>query len=344
MNWPLTISTMQASDGARWDKFVQACDQATFFHLSGWANVVTKAYGHRCHYLYAEHNGEIVGVLPLVEIRSWLFGHSLVSTPFCVYGGVAATEPAAKQQLIQAAQAKARDLGVSHLELRHRAPECGSWPTKQLHVTFIKELPEGRDAILASIKKKQRAVIRQALKGDLRVRFDSEVDDFFQVYSESVRNLGTPVFPKRYFKLLKQEFDRSCDILTVRRGEQAVSSVMNFYFRDQVLPYYGGGVAEARALKSSDLMYYELMCNARERGYRIFDFGRSKIDSGAYHYKRHWGIEPAPLYYQFDLLKSDSLPDLNPNNPKYQAMIKLWRRLPLSVSQLLGPVLARSLG
>lgn len=331
---------------AAWDAFVDQCSRGSFFHRSGWKRVIESVYGHRCHYLYAEQDGTIVGVLPLVEQKSILFGHSLISTPFCVFGGVASESEEVMTFLEAQAIEKATSLGVDYLELRYPFSRNNPQLTEKCaHSTFGCELGEGPEAILAAIKKKQRAVVRHSLKNELSFRVDDDTQTAYDVYSESVRNLGTPVFPKKYFAALKREFGDACDVLTVEHQGAPVSSVLSFYYKNQVLPFYGGGLFSARALKSNDYMYYQLMCHAQEaRGCHFFDFGRSKDDSGAFKYKRTWGMEPVPLHYQFYLVKGTELPNLSPNNPKYQMFIKMWQKLPVWLSRMIGPFLSRYLG
>lgn len=341
--YQLHTLTLKDERTADWDNFVTGQAEGTFFHLSGWQQVLSQL-GHACYFLYATSNGIISGVLPLARVRSRLFGDALISTPFCVYGG-AVGDDAVKRFLEQAAIALAEQLGVGHLELRYRTPQQNDFTTRVQHATFSCPLAEDSDAILAGIKKKQRAVIRQALAQPLTYTFDQHPSDFYRTYSESVRNLGTPVFGKAFFESLLQAFPQHTEILTVRHEGKAVSSVLSFYFRDQVLPYYGGGVNEARQLKSNDFMYYQLMCHAKaDKGSQHYDFGRSKLDSGAYSYKKHWGMEAEELPYQYRLIRADALPNLSPNNPKYQLFIRLWQQLPLPVSQWLGPKLSRYLG
>jgi len=337
------LASLEQVGAAKWDRFVNADPGATFFHLAAWERVIRQVYGHHTHYLAACEDGSIRALLPLVLIRSWLFGRFLVSTPFCVQGGPIG-ERQAQDWLLDQARELANRLGVDYLEVRSRQATLPAMQADCHHANFSIELAPTPEEILAGIKKKQRAVVRHSLQQDFAHRFDVDVDSFFRVYSESVRNLGTPVFPKRYFKALLAEFGSQCDILTVEHRGRPVSSVLSFYFRDQVLPYYGGGIRQARDLKSNDYMYYTLMCEARRRGFARFDFGRSKVDSGAYQYKVHWGISPQPLYQHYCLVRAGKLPDLSPNNPKYQGIIQLWQRLPLLVSQQLGPLLSRNLG
>ena len=335
-----------ASETLRWDTFVEQCEQGSFFHLSPWKKVIEEVFKHPCHFLYAECQGDIVGVLPLVEQKSMLFGHALISTPFCVYGGVAADSEEVMLYLEQQAIALAHKLSVDYLELRY--PFSRNNPAlieKCAHSSFAWALANDDEAILAGVKKKQRAVIRHSLKNELSYRIDDDTTTAYEVYSESVRNLGTPVFARQYFKALKQQFKDKCEVLTVEHEGRAVSSVLSFHYKNQVLPFYGGGIAQARALKSNDFMYYQLMCSAKsQRQANYFDFGRSKDGSGAFKYKKSWGMEPSPLHYQFHLVKAKALPNLSPNNPKYQFFIRMWQKLPLSVSRMIGPFLSKYLG
>lgn len=340
----MDIRTLSDKDIERWEQFVEQCPDATFFHKAGWKKVLELAYGHQTHFLFAEQAGEIEGVLPLGHIKSFLFGNHLTSTPFCVYGGIAATTDAARTALKTAACQLAEELRVDHLELRNLTSSGDGWPVKDLYVTFKKEIDADSEVNLKNIPRKQRAMVRKGIKAGLKGEIDGDIERLYQVYSESVRNLGTPVFPKKYFKVLQSVFKDDCDILTITKEGELVASVLSFYFRDQVLPYYGGGLASARSVQGNDFLYWELMCRAAERGCREFDFGRSKEGTGSYSFKKHWGFEPTPLYYEFYLVKATELPDLNPLNPKYQRFIKIWKKLPVGVSQRLGPLLSRSLG
>lgn len=337
----------QNSDSKAWDDYVDNHQEGSFFHLSGWMRVIAKTYQHKSHYIYATNkDNQIIGVLPLVEQKSFLFGHTLVSTPFCVYGGAIADSPEVQTKLEDEAIEIAKKLNVDHLELRYKSEQNNpKFLTKDTHCYFTYDLEDSDDKILAGVKKKQRAVIRQSLKESLETDFNASTKMVHDVYAESVRNLGTPVFPAKYFENLKQEFGERCELMTVAKEGKIASAVMSFYYKQQVLPYYGGGLFEARALKSNDLMYYALMCHAQQnKNCTNFDFGRSKNDSGSFKYKKHWGMEAIPLHYQYYLVKSSELPNLSPNNPKYQMFIKMWQKLPVKVSQFLGPFLSKYLG
>ena len=340
----MRIETLTPDHHARWDAYVMAHPEATVFHLSGWKTVLEDSLGHRSHYLYAEEEGNIVGVLPLGHIASRLFANALISTPFCVYGGVLANDDGVRERLARAAREKAEALKVDYLEWRLRRPSGKPRPTKDLYVTFRKAIDPDPEANLKAVPRKQRAMIRKGMRADLTSVIDADVERLYDVYAESVRNLGTPVFPKAYFRALKAVFGERCEILLVEHQGRPVAGVMSFYFRDEVLPYYGGGTAEARRLYANDFMYWEVMRRAVEKGVRVFDYGRSKKGTGSYRFKKHWGFEPEPLYYEYDLVRAKEMPDINPLNPKYQLFIRLWQKLPLPVSKWIGPWLARDLG
>lgn len=344
MTTDIKIKLLDDSAISRWDTYVEEAEEATFFHKAGWQKVLQQAFGHRSHYIYAEQDDEIVGVLPLAEMKSWLFGHSLVSTPFCVYGGPVGESKAVIDLLIDYACQLADQLKVDHLELRNQKRVREDWPCKELYFTFRRAITDNEEENLKAVPRKQRAVVRKAIKLELDANFDEHIEPFFDAYSTSVRNLGTPVFSKNYFKILKQVFPGQCDVLSIRKDGQMVSSVMSFYFRDQVLPYYGGGSVLARHLKGNDYMYWQLMCRASGRGCRVFDFGRSKAGTGPFSFKKNWGFEPLPLYYEYYLVKAKEMPELNPTNPKYAMMIKCWKKLPLKLSQLIGPLVSKYLG
>jgi len=338
------IKILEPTAFQRWDDYVNASENGTFFHLSAWQTVIRQAFGHPTYYLYHEQEGNITGILPLVHIKSPLFGNSLISNAFCVYGGIVAQNQESFQALANKATDLANELGVDYLEMRNRVQQHSNWPHKELYVTFRKSLDPDHDKNMSAIPRKQRAMVRAGIKAGLVSVVDESIERFYRAYSESVRNLGTPVFPKPYFQILKELFGDACDIITIEHEGKAVASVMNFYYKGEVLPYYGGGTEQARDIKANDFMYWEVMRRAVERGCTVFDYGRSKVGTGSYRFKKHWGFEPEPLYYEVDLVKAKKIPEINPLNPKYQLFIAAWKRLPLPISQIIGPMLAKDLG
>jgi FemAB-related protein (PEP-CTERM system-associated) len=338
------IKRYARDDADRWDAFVGAADGATFFHRAAWRDIIEHELGHRAHYLYAERDGSISGILPLVEIRSRLFGHALISTPFCVYGGVVATDADSEASLTKSAAELADKLRVDYLELRNREPGSTGWPVKDLYVGFRKPISGDHDANLKAIPRKQRAMVRKGIAAGLEARCGNDIDAFYRVYAESVRNLGTPVLPRRWYARLQQTFGKDCEVTVVTHNGKPMAAVMSFYFRDEVHPYYGGSVRQGRDVAANDFMYWSVMQRAADRGARLFDFGRSKQDTGSYHFKKHWGFEPEPLPYAYHLARAKDIPNVSPTNRKYSLFIKGWQRLPLPIANALGPWLARDLG
>ena len=341
----LRVRDYVREDAARWEAFVEQCPDATFFHRIGWREVLEGCFGHRARYLVAERGETIVGVLPLAEVKSLLFGHALVSLPFCAVAGVAASEPQAAAALQEAAEKLGRKVGAQHLELRHSVARNPQWPQQGLYASFRKAIVADAEANMLAIPRKQRAMVRKGIKNGLASELDEGVDRFFALYADNVHRHGTPPLPKRYFEALRKTFGPAAEVLTVvDPAGNPVSSVLSFYFREEVLPYYAGDCVAARDLAANDFKYWEVMRRAAGRGARLFDFGRSKQGTGPFDFKKNWGFEPAPLAYEYCLYRRSEIPQNNPLNPKYRALIALWRRLPIRVANVVGPHLVKSLG
>jgi FemAB-related protein (PEP-CTERM system-associated) len=343
---PVAIRNLAPGDEGRWDAFVASCPEATFFHLAGWRRVIETAFRHRTFYLMAERDGAVTGVLPLTLVKTRLFGTRLIANAFCVRGGPIAADAASLEALDAAAVKLMEELRAPVLEFRSASDHRSGWITKgDLYASFRKPIDPSVDKNMKAIPRKQRAMVRKGIQNGLRSEIDSDATRLHRVYGESVRNLGTPVFSKEYFELLLTTFSEHSDIVTITTsGGKPVASVLNFYFRDEVLPYYGGGTIDARRLAANDFMYWEVMRRACERGYRVFDFGRSKIGTGAYDFKTYWNFEPTPLVYQFRLAAGQKMPDLNPLNPNFALFVRIWKKLPLAVAARLGPSIVRGLG
>ncbi len=341
------LRLLKRADYARWDAFVETCPQATFFHKAGWQTIIERVFGHRTWFFFVEHRGRIMGVLPLAEVRSRLFGHSLTSLPFCVLGGIAATSIEACAVLHAAADRLARSLKVGHLEYRLGEPSLmddPDWCHKDLYVTFRKEISGDDELNMAALPSKQRAMVRKGARNGLSAFTDDGVDRLFSCYAHNVHRLGTPVFPKKYFSAIKEVFADACEIRVALRQRELVAAVMSFYFRDEVLPYYAGSMPLARQLAGNDFLYWNLMQAAAARGVRLFDFGRSKRGTGSFAFKCHWGFTPTPLHYACRRYHAAQLPDNNPLNPRYQLFIRIWKKMPLRLANLIGPHLVRNLG
>lgn len=332
---------------ARIDSYVAEHPESVLFHRPQWSEAVERGCGQRSHYLVAERpGGGLAGCLPLTDVRSALFGRALVSAGFGTGGGVIADDRAAATALLDAGAELADRLGCPALELRGGPFPDDFAVRDDVYVGFAMDLPKGEDAILKSIKRRHRGV-RRARALELGVRIGTgpqDRSDFFRVYGESMRNLGSPVFPPRLFDSMLDRFGEDADIVTIFKGASPVASVLNFYFKGIVHPYWGGGTWEARDCFGSELMYFETMCHASRRGCTRFDFGRSKVGTGNHSFKMNWGMEPEPLRYGIRTAAGAAPRDINPLSPGNRLKVEAWKKLPLWVTNRLGPVLARGLG
>ncbi len=329
--------------------FVTRHPLGTPFHLPSWTDAVQAACGHRTKFLLAVDGADtIAGVLPLTRVHSLLFGDALVSSGFAVGGGLLCANAMAEKQLTEAAIAFAEKEDYPRIELRGGALPKGWIHDHDTYVGFSRMLADDDEQELLNIPRKQRAEVRKALGFNLTVETGDakrDRDAHYKVYSTSVRNLGTPVFPRALFDKVLDEFGDTADILTVRHEGRPIASVLSLYHNDVVMPYWGGGTADARTWRANDLMYYALMCHARaNKGARRFDFGRSKVGTGPAAFKKNWGFEAVPLSYATWLADGQKPREINPNNPKYQARIEMWQKLPLWLANMIGPVISKGLG
>lgn len=328
--------------------FVRTTPGGTVFHLPQWLTAVARGCGQPGHMLIAERGGEIAGILPLTAVHSPIFGSALVSSGFAVGGGILSSTRSGTGRLADAALALARRASCDEIELRGGEVPKGWEKRHGIYADFCRPLEADEESQLLSISRKQRAEIRKSLARDLTVETGTGERDraaHYRVYSESVRNLGTPVFPRRLFDSVLDALDEGADIMTVRHEGRAVASVLTLYFEGRAMPYWGGGLFEARALRANERLYFALMNHAREaKACHTFDFGRSKIGTGAYHFKKNWGFSPEPLVYARRMLSGARPREMNPDDPRYRLQVALWKKLPLAVANRLGPVIARGLG
>ncbi|MCB2053619.1 MAG: FemAB family PEP-CTERM system-associated protein [Geminicoccaceae bacterium] len=343
---PAVLSELAEGEERRWDAFVAAHPEAGFYHRAGWKSVIERSFDHRCHFLQVTRGSELRGVLPLVHVKSPLFGDALIATAFCVGGGAVALDAAALTLLLERAEELAVALDVDRLELRAPAPEREGWFDRTgLHVGFVRSLDPDPDVDFANLRRKQRNMVRKGEKYGMTSRIDEDVDRFFDIYSTSVHHLGTPVYARKFFVELQRVFADSCDVLTVERDGRAVATVLSFYHEATVLACFAGSLPGEMRHGANDFMYHALMRHAvLDRKCRKFDFGRSKVGSGHADFKRHWGFEAEPLRYGYWLPSGEPPPEVNPRNPKYRMFIEAWRRLPLGLTRLIGPPIARQIG
>ena len=342
----LHVTTGAADDDLA--AFLQAIPGSTPFHSSIWGRAIEAATGHRWHLLVARNAvGVIVGILPLHHIRSRLFGSTLASTGFAVDGGILAQDARAIPLLADAAIALAGELGLTGAELRGGALPDDWRIDDHTYVGFSAPLLPSREEQLLSIPKRHRAEVRKGLANELRLSEGVSAmdrDAHFNAYSTSMRNLGTPMFPRRLFDCVLDAFGDKAGITSVYQDGEAVSSVLSLYWNGAVMPYWGGGTQAARGLRANEIVYFELMNSARERGMTSFDFGRSKVGSGPAAYKKNWGFEPQPLSYAKWNAAGTAVRDTNPTSAKYTLMVNNWKKMPLWLANRVGPFISRQLG
>lgn len=339
------ISIRQASDADAeiWDDFVASL--GSFYHRWGWKEIIAHTYGHEAVFLLAEQDGEICGVLPLIDRRSALFGRALISVGFTVGGGIIATNESAKDELLKYAVCIGKSRKSEYVELRSTDEIYSDWHSKTgVYDTFSTTLKNDESDRLQWIRRKKRADIRKAInsaeQGALQIRISDNYADFWREYAHAQRNHGTPVFPLKWLEKQKAVFGDDIELVIVQCEGQSLAGVINYYHRDTVHLYSSFISQQARQYHAGDYLYWWMMGHALKRGAKIFDLGRSKRGTGAHAYKTHWGFEPVPLHYQYRLLDTEEIPNINPNNPKFSIMSKLWTKLPLAAANRLGPAIA----
>jgi len=329
-----------AAESARIDAFVHEHPDGTIFHRPHWSRAVERGTGQRSHYLVAERGGAIVGCLPLTAVRSPLFGDALVSSGFGTGGGILGE---GGETLARAAWA----LGASTAELRGGPIPEGWTACEGGYANFARALPGDAEALLASIPRRQRTEVKRGMTFGLQATAGNDRrhrDAHFRVYAESVRNLGTPVFPKALFAAALDEFSDNADIVVAWKDGRPLAALLNFYFKGTCQPYWGGGTGAARQWRANDFIYYEVMRRAIARGCTRADFGRSKPGTGAHARKKIWGFAETPLVYAVRTADGATPRQVNPLSPRYRLKIAAWRKLPLWLANRIGPIIARGLG
>lgn len=329
-----------------WDRYVLEHPLGTGYHLASWGAIIERVFGHRTLYLMAlDQGGRVCGVLPLVLLSSRLFGRFLVSLPYVTYGGVIADESVVSEALLAEAAVRAVALGAEHIELRHCGNHELDWPKKDHKVSMRLDLPQQYDTLMKSFSPKLRSQIRRGEKEGMLAHMGGVelLDDFYRVFSLNMRDLGTPVYSKQFFAEILKAFQKDAKIFIVRFQGSPVAAGFVYGFRQMLEIPWASSDRRYGRLAPNMLLYGTILKYACEQGYRCFDFGRSSKDSGTYRFKEQWGAKPVQLHWYYWLRGGGPLPELNPQNPKYAIAIRLWRQLPVSVTNMIGPVIAKYL-
>ncbi len=343
---PIRVRAGTAADDGVRDAFVRGHHSGTFFHLSGWRRTVEQSMGHRACELLAWRDEQLVGLLPLMACRGLKGRVRLISMPYAVYGGPLGDDAQVVAALVAAARDQAQEQRVGQLELRCLNDPGLGWPMSALHATFIKDLPSDPELVLPGMPKKARAEARKARKQHGLVHREGQqyLESFAQLFHLNKHSLGSPSLPLSFFRTLLQECAEQVSVHVIEHENLPVAAVMAFHHEGDFLAYYSGSARGAdRALSASNFLYLALQEWAAEQGFKRFDFGRSRKDSGAYRFKVHQGFEPLDLHYSFHLVRDRNLPSFNPSNPKLRTLQATWRHLPRGLTRVLSGPLARFL-
>jgi len=331
------------TDQEGWDRYVLGHAQGSPFHLNAWRKSIEETFSYESKHVVAETAGSITGVLPLFLVENFLVRKVLISSPFSVYGGILADSAEVREAIHNYVTALAKSLRVEYVELRNAYTEqCVGFANVPRYITFTQDIGPDEEAILESIPRKTRRMVRKSLQQGLESRRQAtNFLAFEDLYSKNLRKLGTPSFPSKHFARLIANFGSMVEVYEVLHKDKVIAACMTFYFRDRVLPYYGASDPDYNSLAPNNFMYFDLMRWAGQNGYRVFDFGRSKKVSGSYDFKSHWGMQERDLPYEMLLGRRKSLPNYSPANPGFRLPIKVWQHLPLQFTRSVGPVLLR---
>lgn len=339
---PLVVAPLASDQIDQWDAFVLNHADGSPFHLNAWRGVIEDAFGYRAHYLMAMMGERVCGVLPLFFVENLLLKKALISSPFAVYGGILAVSSEVAAALYGHAKDLGYSLGVQYIDYRNKVEDqCVEVPNVSRYVTFTQSIDADEETLLKSIPRKTRYMVRKAMTHPYLAIQTRLTHRFFDLYSRNLRRLGTPCFPLRFFDSILEHFGDSVEIREFWIGDQLAASVLSFLFRDQLLPYYGCSEPKLNHFAPNNYMYFDLMRWGARNGYRHFDFGRSKKNTGAYDFKAHWGMRERVLPYGITPINCKAIPNHSPTNPHYSIPIRMWKYVPVQLTRALGPYLVR---
>jgi len=340
------VKVAQEADYLRCDQFVTSWEKSSVYHLTGWCSLVGKIFGNSYSYFFAEsEQKEVIGVLPVVRLKSKLFGDYMVSMPYFNYGGAVAINDDVEAELINMAISAATDAGVQHIEFRDSKKRLAWGPVRTDKVVMVLPLPDDPDILWKQLGSKRRSQIKRPQREGVEVKhggFDL-LDDFYRVFAQNMRDLGTPVYSKHFFAEILHQFQDKTQLIIVYNKGQPVSGAFLIGFRGKLEIPWASTLRKANSIGVNMLMYWEVLKYAINNKFKTFDFGRSSIDSGTYRFKKQWGAEPVQLYWHYWLNEGQNLPALTPSNPKYKLAIKAWQKLPLFVANRIGPMIVKNL-
>jgi serine/alanine adding enzyme len=333
-------------EGKLWDDFVSSMNESTNYHRFGWREVLEKSFGHQTYYLVARNCGkEICGILPLVHLKSRLFGNFLVSLPFFNYCGPLCSSTQVSTRLLNYTRNVMEEVCADYVELRYVNDWKEGFETKSHKVTMVLDLETDQCAQWKVFDAKVRNQVRKAEKSGLTaiVGHLELLDGFYEVFCRNMRDLGTPVYGKNFFQNILEVFPDSTRIISVVLEGKVIASCVLTWFKGTLEVPWASSVIDYREKCPNNLLYWEAIRFAIRNGVRQFDFGRSTPGEGTFRFKKQWGAKPVPLYWQYMIEPGRDLPEINPKNPRYQAAIKVWKKLPVSLTRILGPRIVRNI-
>lgn len=340
----MSVSVIDAPRMDDWDRFVCRQPAASVYHLAAWRDVITSVFGRETYYLAAEDQGVLSGILPLVRLKSLVFGDFLVSLPYVNYGGVLADSSSAARELLRRACGLADELGVAHAEFRH-SMNSFDLPVRTDKVAMQLHLPGDKEVLWKNLGAKLRAQVKRPLREGAVCRVGGEelVEEFYAVFAVKYRDLGVPVYPLRWFRAVLRAFPGLTRVFVVKVGRVPVAASIVIGFNGMLEVPWASSLRVADRYGVNMYLYWQMLEFADEQGYATFDFGRSTWDSGTFRFKKQWGAQPVQLYWHYWLRDAAHIPQLSPANPKYQAATAIWRRLPLWMTNRLGPRIVKNL-
>ena len=333
------------ADRERWEAFVEAHPAATKFHLWNWRNVIRHSFGWRTFYLMATEGTSVRGIFPLAWKRSRLFGSFVSSLPALNGGGILADDRITESLLLEEAKRLTRELKADYLELRNREDRGLHLSCSSDRVSVLVPIDSDPDKMWRRLSSKTRTSVRKSLQSGFTAEYGGEelLDDFYSTFAENMRDLGAPVYGRSFFLEILRAFPRRIEICVVRwKGQSVAAAFLNTY-REVIESQWAASIRPSLPLKPNMFLHWNVLCHAAERGLRMFDFGRSWVDSGTYLYKMRWGGQAVPLHWNYWYPQGRSVKGVTRQDPKFQPFIRVWKRLPLPLATMLGSQLVRYL-
>jgi serine/alanine adding enzyme len=333
------------SHAQAWQEFVEQHEECSNYHRWGWKQVIENSFSWPTFYLLAEAAGRVQGILPLVWQKSRLFGSFLTSLPYLNCGGVVAESQDAKEALVAEAIAMAKTKGAQYLELRQRFNPGLNLPTKTHKVAMVLPVEPTSEAMWAALPHKVRTDIRKSMKTGLDAEFGGPefLGIFYEVFAKNMRDLGTPVYGRKFFLEIFKAFPKESHICVVRHQGKPIAVSFLSEYGGTIEALWSSSLYEFSHLKPNMFLYWSILCFAGQKGLRVFDFGRSSIGSGTHRFKKQWGSREVLLHWVYWVPDGAALPELNTENPRYRLAIRLWQKLPVSVTKLIGPPIVKRL-